>query len=103
MPKGKKYGGRTKGTPNKFTKTVKEALQEAFEHLQTSPEANLKTWGENNPTEFYKLAAKLIPVQTQVTGLNGNAIQITPSVNFEALPVQDLEKIEAILEKTKKD
>jgi hypothetical protein len=61
-PKGsKKIGGRTKGTPNKLTTSVKEAVQLAFDSLQLDSKANLKTWGKENPTEFYKLAAKLIP------------------------------------------
>jgi hypothetical protein len=61
-PKGStKIGGRTKGTPNKLTTSVKEAVQIAFDSLQLDAKANLKTWGKENPTEFYRLAAKLIP------------------------------------------
>jgi hypothetical protein len=64
MPKPKgssKIGGRTRGTPNKFTKSVKEAFEIAFNELQDDPKANLAKWAKDNTTEFYKLAAKLIP------------------------------------------
>lgn len=67
MPKGKKYGGRTKGTPNKITKTVKEALLIAFNELQEHREANLYSWGLKNPTAFYNVAAKLIPTEINAT------------------------------------
>ncbi len=63
MAKGRKTGGRTIGTPNKLTATVKEAFEVAFAQLQGHPTANLSTWAGDNPTEFYKLASKLIPAQ----------------------------------------
>ena len=63
MPKGAKYGGRKKGTPNVATKSVREHFAYAFELLQQSPSANIMTWAEQNPTEFYRLASKLIPLQ----------------------------------------
>jgi len=66
----KKATGRGKGTPNKITASVKEAVQLAFEQLQLDPKANLLSWGKENTTEFYKIAAKLIPtdVKAQVDG-----------------------------------
>lgn len=64
-----KTGGRTKGTPNKLTKTVKERVLDAFNELQEDAKANLVTWGKENPHHFYQIAAKLIPteVNTQIT------------------------------------
>ena len=53
--------GRPVGTPNKATKSVKEAFTEAFGKLQLKQGVNLADWGEENPTEFYKLCTKLIP------------------------------------------
>jgi hypothetical protein len=68
-PKGlPKSGGRIKGTPNKITASVRECFEEAFRYMQTSDSANLQTWGEANPTEFYKLAAKLIPTDLRIQG-----------------------------------
>lgn len=59
---GKRPGsGRKKGTPNKLTKTVKEAFEQAFNAMQAEPKVKLEAWGKENPTEFYKLASKLIP------------------------------------------
>lgn len=56
-----KTGGRVKGTPNKATATVKAALQEAFEKLGGVP--SLVRWAKDEPTEFYKLWARLLPSQ----------------------------------------
>lgn len=62
--KGKpKTGGKVKGTPNKLTKTVKETVLAAFNDLQQDPKANIMAWAKEQPTEFYKIAAKLIPTE----------------------------------------
>lgn len=53
--------GRPKGVPNKITSTVREAFERAFEALQSNDKAKLEVWARGNPTEFYKLAAKMIP------------------------------------------
>lgn len=62
--------GRKKGVPNKITASVKEAFELAFKNLQNKPGAKLDDWAEANPTDFYKIASKLIPsaVQAEVTG-----------------------------------
>ena len=56
-----KIGGRKEGSVNKLTKTVKERVLEVFNELQEDSEANLLSWAKTEPTEFYKIAAKLIP------------------------------------------
>ena len=69
--KGKKAGpGRPKGVPNKITQSVKEAVKEAFDELQGVPGASLKDWATANPSDFYRIAAKLIPntVEAEVSG-----------------------------------
>jgi hypothetical protein len=53
--------GKPKGATNKLTKSVKEAFEVAFNQLQDDSDANLANWAKENTTEFYKLAAKLIP------------------------------------------
>lgn len=53
--------GRKEGSVNKLTKTVKERVLEVFNELQEDSEANLLSWAKTEPTEFYKIAAKLIP------------------------------------------
>lgn len=99
---GERIGGRQKGTPNKFTKAVKECFIEAFNELQKDPDANLATWGKRNPADFYRIAAKLIPQQTELSGIDGKAIEIAPNYNFESVPTEELEQIESILSKAKK-
>lgn len=64
MKGGKRQGaGRPKGVQNKLTRTVKEAFEQAFAALQEQKEVKLEDWGKANPTEFYKLAARLIPAE----------------------------------------
>lgn len=63
-PKGPN-AGRKKGTPNKATTSVKEALQYAFNGMGGS-EAFLK-WAELHPDEYYKLWIKMLPVDTNAT------------------------------------
>jgi len=55
-----KTGGRKKGTPNKATKTVREAWIEAF--ALVNEQIPLHEWGAANPEKFYPLATKLIPI-----------------------------------------
>jgi hypothetical protein len=58
--------GRPKGTPNKLTATVKDVFTTVFTELQSDSEVNLKAWGKDNPTEFYKLCSKLIPAAVEM-------------------------------------
>jgi hypothetical protein len=60
-PKGTpKTGGRKRGTPNKATKTIREAWVEAFNLV--NQQIPLHEWGAANPEKFYPLATKLIPI-----------------------------------------
>lgn len=64
MAKGRKTGGRQKGTPNRTTRqmlTVRDAFKAAFDRMGGADA--LYAWGTANPTEFFKLAARLIPVE----------------------------------------
>jgi hypothetical protein len=71
MAKGIKTGGRKKGTPNKVNASMRAAFHEAFDNLGGVPA--LVRWAQSEPTEFYKLAARLIPID--VTS-NGDSITI---------------------------
>lgn len=102
MPKRIKYGGRKKGSLNKHTKTVKAAFQEAFDLMQAHPGINLFEWGSANPTDFYRLCSKLIPNATEIAGPEGKPIEIKPVTDFDSLPLEDLEKIDAIISNAKK-
>jgi hypothetical protein len=84
--KGQKTGGRVKGTPNKATTSVKEALTLAFEGLG-GYEA-LKAWGANEPTEFYKLWSRMLPqeVKSEISGKDGAPIAPVLNVTVGAQP-----------------
>jgi UV DNA damage repair endonuclease len=80
MAKRLKTGGRMKGTPSKITKSVREQFASAFYELQEDSDVNLVAWGKDNPTEFYRLASKLIPLQleTEMESKPQTIIQIIP-------------------------
>ncbi len=59
----------------KLNRTVKETVLAVFNELQSDPEVKLSAWAKNEPTEFYKIAAKLIP--TEVTGTLKTVIVVT--------------------------
>lgn len=63
FPKGNKLAGSRKGVPNRSTATVKAVMEEAFHQLGGIDA--LVTWAKDEPTEFYKLFAKLLPIQIQ--------------------------------------
>lgn len=69
-----KAPGRPKGAINHLTRTVRETVLNVFNELQKDKEANLKSWAINEPTEFYKIASKLIP--TEITGTVKNVITV---------------------------
>jgi hypothetical protein len=60
----KKSGGRSKGTPNKITKDVKEMVLEALESLGGTE------WfiqqGKENPVAFMAMAGKAMPKETKI-------------------------------------
>lgn len=51
--KGRKTGGRQKGTPNKFSRTIKENLLAVFDQIGGTE--NMAKWAKENPGEFYRL------------------------------------------------
>ena len=52
--------GRPAGVENKLTQSVKAAFQAAFDELGGAE--GLAEWAQENKTDFYKLYARLIPV-----------------------------------------
>lgn len=70
MPRGgfRPGAGRKPGAQNRVTRTIKNTIESVFIKLQRDPTVNLRAWAKSNPTEFYKLAARLIPqeVKSQV-------------------------------------
>jgi len=62
-----KAGGRQKGTPNKISRDVKEAILDAFEELGGA--AYLVWLGKVEPSSFATLLGKVLPIQ--ITGGEG--------------------------------
>ncbi len=88
-----KIAGRKRGTPNKLTASFKEAIRLAYDEI--GGHAAFAAWARENPGEFYKIAARLIPaegggqvggVTVVIDGSCGGAVQIMPT-NAPATPV----------------
>lgn len=62
---------RPKGSRNKTTLAAKEAMRLAFDGIGGVPK--LIGWAKANPTEFYKLWGRLIPMEH--TGKDGGPVQ----------------------------
>ena len=60
MPRAK-TGGRKKGVQNKITTNVKANVIQVFDDI--GGVENMATWAAENPTQFYNLYAKLLPLQ----------------------------------------
>lgn len=69
MAKGKKTGGRQKGTPNKLTASIKTAVLEVF-NARGGVE-QMTAWASQNETAFYMIASKLIPHEVVGPGADG--------------------------------
>ena len=72
MTRGQKTGGRQVGTPNKVTALFKEAVSTVYEDI--GGHAAFAAWAKENPTEFYRIAARLIPTEMATQGTSINVI-----------------------------
>ncbi len=81
--------GRPKGSPNKTTALLKEAILEAAksEGLDGNGKEGLvgycRSLAKDHPTAFSTLLGKVLP--TQVTDENGGPIALVPVINFNGL------------------
>lgn len=66
---GNRGRGRPLGAKNKITVAAKEAFAAAFREI--GGVRALSKWARRNPDEFYKLYAKLIPVELRGGGPGG--------------------------------
>lgn len=57
----KKLGGRQKGTPNQLTTSFRQAVRFAYNSI--GGHEAFSNWAAKHPTEFYKIAARLIPAE----------------------------------------
>jgi len=93
---GKKFGGRTKGTPNKLTTSVKEAILEAFDKVGGIE--YLVDIAKDDPRTFCALLGRVLPLVAEHSGPNGGPIEIH-QVNLAKLSDKDLKNLELILHK----
>ena len=61
VPGRTKTGGRQVGVPNRLTTAFREAVQHVYDDIG-GHEAFSK-WARENQTEFYRIAARLIPTE----------------------------------------
>jgi hypothetical protein len=70
-PKGTRWGGRAKGTPNKVNQSIREAIQMAFE--QVGGVEYLVRLAQEDPKTFVPLLIRTMPPEPKVpqqAGLN---------------------------------
>jgi len=77
--------GKPKGAIHHSTRIVKDVFADVFSKLQQDKKAKLESWAKENPTEFYKLAAKLIPIQLTGDADNPVAVNVVEGLTFEQL------------------
>jgi hypothetical protein len=100
MTFGTKTGGRKKGTPNKTSGLLKEAIllaaQEAGKKLHPNDDDGLVAYcrflAMEHPTTFSNLLGRVLPMQ--VTGANGGPIEVNHK-GLESLTDEQLETIAA--------
>jgi hypothetical protein len=81
--------GRPKGVPNKISGLAKNNIAKVFDEIGGVP--RMCEWALANQTEFYKLYARLVPVQ--VTGDAENPIAVA-DVTAKVLSVMTPEQLE---------
>lgn len=75
MAAGHKTGGRQKGTPNNITRAFRDAVQIAYGAI--GGDKAFADWARANPTEFYRVAARLIPQEMRHAGGYGESLTVT--------------------------
>lgn len=83
--KGERRGGRAKGTPNKLTRSIKQAIEIAFETVG-GPDYLAKMAVEQ-PAAFMTLLGKVLPTQLEHSNPDGTMSAPTRIV-IEAAPVK---------------
>ena len=66
MAKGKKTGGRQKGTPNRLTGALKDMILQALSNVGGT--AYLEEQAAKNPNAFMQLVGRVLPLQVKEDG-----------------------------------
>lgn len=84
MAKGQKTGGRKKGTPNKTTALLKDAVLRAAENAggEDGMVGYLQRQADENPGPFMALLGKVLP--TQVSGDGENPLETVTTIKLVA-------------------
>lgn len=70
---GKREGaGRPVGVPNKLSGTVKNNVVQVFDDIGGL--AYMASWAKDNPNQFFNIYAKLLPLQVNGAGNDGEHI-----------------------------
>jgi hypothetical protein len=69
---GERRGGRQKGTPNKLTKKFKDAIALVYDDI--GGDKAFAAWARKNQTEFYRIAARIIPHEFVGAGEGGEHV-----------------------------
>ena len=72
--------GRPKGVPNKVSRIAKEAIADVFEEL--GGVAAMAIWASENQTSFYNMYSKLLPIQLNGAGENGEHLISNITINL---------------------
>ena len=83
MARGMKTGGRQPDLPNKTTVAAKHALQLAFDGAGGVDA--LTQWARENRSEFYRLYARLVPIDL------GGALHVRQDVSDEPMTAEEWE------------
>ena len=72
-PGGRPGPGRPKGRANGTTIVLREAISTVFLDLQAGHPGggefpHFRAWATDNPTDFYKMAVRALPIRIEATG-----------------------------------
>lgn len=74
VPKGQRFGGRQKGTPNKVTGLLKDMILQSL--AEVGGVTYLNAQAESNPGAYMALVGKVLPLQIK----EGGAEPMVPTV-----------------------
>ena len=66
VPKGQRFGGRKKGTPNKLTGTLKDMILQSLANVGGAE--YLEQQAKKNPTAYISLIGRVLPLQVKDGG-----------------------------------